>query len=636
MNSGNLKHFYIPDEQSIYLLSHQDAKKLKDWFLLCTEQLKLLGFKDIHLIGKGAFGFAFAGLYSPNLTEDGGVADSPALTEDGGVADLPAHGTEQVFKFSRINLPQHVHDRLEEEAYMLSLIKHPLVPAFIEFQRIKKQAILVMQRAKGEDLEQISIKLGPLPVHLLINIAVQLSDILLYLRSYQQQGHSKPIVHGDIKPSNIVFDAVSQTIGLIDWGSSVFAQIDPKGHYVGSNIMDLMSSDMQQTNARLGDLYFIGQEQLNGDLSSVRFDEQGLASTLYALASGQSSRFGHKVIGANALGLPVEFAKTISAMMSDDPKRRRQGGDYFINNMKHMKQLVLNENIHNAHIPLIPCWTRASHKEIDTVVYSSRKSFLRAQTGQVDIAPEHLNDQQFAKYYKNYMQGMGETEKAFVAAISRLGKYPVVGGLAVRWEEQGVFIDSSLHLYDVSVKAAFEASVNNVVHFARAIPKIGIFKCCLFNARQTLHIERLSESQSFVPDQLMQIPYELSETSLAEDESRTHSYFEDGDDPDELLALPPAMISVLRQLNSIHHTGCIIFEALPTHLKVHSDYTLLNHSMELEFKSLLKDIIDFIHNIEGVGISGFMKLPFRDTRFFEHQAQLPDKFYPANPNIALT
>ena len=43
MNAKGIKHFYIPEEQSIYLLSHTDAKKLKDWLALCTEQLSALG-----------------------------------------------------------------------------------------------------------------------------------------------------------------------------------------------------------------------------------------------------------------------------------------------------------------------------------------------------------------------------------------------------------------------------------------------------------------------------------------------------------------------------------------------------------------------------------------------------------------
>lgn len=614
LTPANIKHFYIPDEQSIYLLSHKDAKKLKDWFKLCTEQLQLLGYQDIELIGKGAFGFAFAGTVTKK-----NASQNSTLRE------------QQVFKFSRINLPQHVQDRLEEEAYMLSLVNHPFVPRLIEYQKIKKQSILVMDRAKGEDLEKISLKYGPLSVRLVIKIAAQLADILLYLRGHQQQGQSKPIVHGDIKPSNIVFDEISEQVGLIDWGSSVFAQIDHQGQFVGNNVMDLMSSDMQQTNARLGDVYFIGEEQLNGGLSSVRFDEQGLASTLYALASGQSSRFGHKVITPNSIGLPQELAKTLTAMMSDSPKLREQGGEYFIHNMQYMKNVVLNENIHNAHVSLIPCRVSPFEKEIDTVVYSSRKSFLRIEVYQAEQDLRLIDDAQFERYYKNYMQGMGDTEKAFVAAVSRLGKYPVVGGLAVRWEASGVYIDSNLNLYDVTLIKSFEASLNNVVYFARAINRIGVFKCCMFNARDTLHVERSDENSPFIPEKSMQVPYELSAVSLTEHDSRMHSYFEDGDDPDELLTLPKQLMAVIRQLNSIHHTGCIIFESLPTHLKIHSDYKLLNHGLELEFKSLLKDVIDLIPTIKGLGISGFMKLPFKDTRFFTHQGQLPDKFYPKDP-----
>lgn len=605
MSLADLKHFYIPDEQSIYLLSHKDAQKLKDWFQLCKEQLELLGYRNIELIGKGAFGFAFAGLDPSNK----------AL----------------VFKFSRINLPQHVQDRLEEEAFMLSQVEHQYIPTLIEFQRIKKQAILVMERAEGVDLEVFSLKHGPLSPRLIVKIADQLAQILIYLRSYRQNGIERPVVHGDIKPSNIVFDAKTECIGLIDWGSSVFAQLDEKGQFVSTNVMDLMSGDMQQTNARLGDVYFIGEEQLNGELSSARFDEQGLASTLYALASGQSSRFGRHVITPNSLGLPIELANILTAMLSNDPAKRRQGGDYFINNMHYIKNLVFAEQDNERYAALIPTWIHNKRKEIDTVVYSSRKSFLRVENEEFSSNLNYLNDAQFERYYKNYLQGMGETEKAFIAAVGRLGKYPVVGGLVVRWLPEGVYIDSSLNLYDPSLKRSFEISVNNVVTLARAIHRVGVFKSCMFNARDTLHLERDNQDVSFEATADMNIPYEKSHVPISEDQSRNHSYFEDGEDPDELLVLPAELLAIIRQLNSIHHTGCIIFEALPTHLKIHSYYTLLDHSMELEFKSLLKDIIDLLPKINGLGISGFMKLPYKDTRYFEHASSLPEKFYPRQP-----
>ena len=94
----------------------------------------------------------------------------------------------------------------------------------------------------------------------------------------EKDGAPAPIVHGDIKPSNLVFEEQSGHLSLIDWGSSVFAQLDHEGHYLSNNVMQLMSADLQTSNARLGDVYFIGPEQRSGALSSPRFDEQGVAS----------------------------------------------------------------------------------------------------------------------------------------------------------------------------------------------------------------------------------------------------------------------------------------------------------------------------------------------------------------------
>jgi non-specific serine/threonine protein kinase len=599
----NLQHFYIPEDQSIYLLSHADAQKLKDWFALCTQQLELLGYENIEMIGKGAFGFAFAG--------------------------VNVKGHQHVFKFSRINLPQHIQDRLEEEAFMLGQVRHSYVPALVQFQQIKRQSILVMQRAIGDDLEKVSLQRGPLPITDLLKIATQLAEILMALRTHATSQGLKPIVHGDVKPSNVVWDSDTQTIGLIDWGSCVYAQLDQSGQHINQNVMDLMSGDIQQTNARLGDVYFIGDEQLNGALSSPRFDEQGLASTLYALASGQSSRFGKKVIRPSSLGLPKFFADILEGLLSDQDSQRKVAGDAFFKHQYLFKHMVVdgNDEANRKQQALIPSWASLRNKEIETVVYSSRKSYLRQQITEQTDPLKYVNDAQFDRYYKNYLQGMGETEKAFVAAVSRLGKFPVVGGLVVRWQPEGVYIDSSLNLFEPELKYSFDMSVNNVVTLARAIHKEGVFKCCMFNARDTLHIERTTEDRAFRAEKGVKITFEKSQVSSFEDESRMHSYFEDGEDPDELLKLPAGLIKIIEELNSIHHTGCIIFESLPKHLKIHNYYKLLDHQQEQQFKRLLEQIIALVPNIDGSGISGFMKLPYKDTRFFEHQSKAPTRYY---------
>ncbi|PRY70943.1 protein kinase domain-containing protein [Halomonas ventosae] len=606
MTQASLQQFYIPEEQSIYLLSHDDARKLKAWVALCQAQLEQLGYRNIELIGKGAYGFVFAG--------------------------LTGLGEQYVFKFTRVNLPQHLQDRLEEEAFMLEQVDHPRVPKLIVFQRVRHQAILVMQRAPGFNMEEVSLRAGSLSPRLVVRIADQLADILRTLR--RESGPAgRPVVHGDIKPSNLVFDDADETIALIDWGSSVFAQLDASLQFVATNVMELMSDNLQQTNARLGDVYFIGEEQLNGALSSPRFDEQGAAATLYALASAQSCRFGHRAIPATSLGLPMEFARMLDGMLDPDPRTRMRAGDYFIREMPRLGRLVMLDLPTPQEAPLVPVWSRPAGREIDTVVYSSRKSFLREEGGRETL--NDVNDVQLDRYYKNFMQNMGETEKAFLAAVSRLGKYPVVGGLAVRWEADGVYIDTSLNLHDPALKQAFIAAVNNMVTLARAIHRRGIFKSCLFNARDTLHLDRESVEEPFGIVPGMRLHYEVSAVPELEDRSRLHSYFEDGPDPEEFLVLPEAIIASLEALNEIHHTGMIIFEALPEHLKIHSHYRLLDPSREAEFRRRLDDILDAVGLIEGLGVSGFMKMPYKDTRFFAHIERQPERFYPRDPRAAL-
>lgn len=609
MESRNLQHFYINEEQSFYLLSHRDAQKLKDWLELCKKQLRRLGYSDIELIGKGAYGFVFGGAGS--------------------------NGLQYVFKFARITLPNHIQDRLEEEAYMLSQLSLVHIPAYVDFQRVRGQSILMMERARGINLEELILKRGRLSARLVLKIAAQFAEILLALREDAEKKHRAPMIHGDIKPSNVVFDEETETIGLIDWGAAVYAQQDARRQFVNSGGLGALSSDLQETNAKLGDIYFIGQEQLNGALSSPRFDEQGVAGTLYALASGQSSRFGSKVITPGSLGLPVEFARTLEGMLDDKAGTRDKAGDYFLKNMRFMRNIVTEPRHNNVQtvnaLPLVPVWLSKEPQATDSVVYSSRKSFLRQEVSEkivADVDPTELD-----RYYKNYLEGMGDTEKAFIIAVSHLGKYPVVGGLAIRWNPGGMSIDSNINLCDPGLMPSFVTAVNNMVHLGRAINKTGVFKSCMFDARKTLHVERDDPLEPFAVKAGMAIGYEVMDSPADSRESRLHSYFEDGEDPDEMLELPFAIRKKLAVLNTIHHTGCIIFESLEYDLKVHNHFQLLDPERETEFAECLDDILQNLHLIEGLGVSGFMKLPYKDTKFFSHIGRQPDHFCARNPRV---
>ncbi|CAM3679952.1 MULTISPECIES: protein kinase domain-containing protein [Pseudoalteromonas] len=602
MKSKEIRNFYINEEQSVYLLSHHDAKKHRQWLNICIKQLTNLGYREVEMIGSGAFGFVFAGLDHQKLP--------------------------WVFKFSRITLAQSVRDRLEDEAFMLSQVDNPLVPKFYAFERIKKQGILMMARAMGEDLEKISLKKGRFGAAAITDLALKLRNVLIDLRSHKNGLNPQPIVHGDIKPSNLVWDETSRGLSLVDWGSSVYAQLDSDANPIASNIMDLMSGDISTTNARMGDVYFIGDEQMSGAKSSPRFDEQGVASTLYALASAQSCRFGAQVIPASSLGLPMELAKVIDGMLSKDKTIRDGAGDYFMRNMPSMAKAYLPElNLADDMRAQIPFWFGNADELPDTVVYSSRKQFLRQADHKQQLLD--VNDAQLDRYYKEFLFDTGDTEKAFLASISRLAKYPVVGGLSFHWKEDSLFIESSLIMHDESLGSAFTQAINNTVMLAQGISQKGLFKCCLFDARKTIQLER-DGTGAFKFEQLPELDYEVMNLASS-DVTRPHSYFEDGKDPDEQLQLPKKVIKCVFELNQIHHTGCIIFEALPDRMKIHHYYRLLDASKEVEFKRLLNKLMQYAVSITDVGVAGFMKLPYKNTREFGLCDKQPELFFPKDP-----
>ena len=486
----------------------------------------------------------------------------------------------------------------------------------------------MMARAIGEDLEKVSLKTGRFSAAQIMALAVRLRTVLIDLRSHKNGVNPQPIVHGDIKPSNLVWDANTDALSLVDWGSSVYAQLDSDGNPVASNFMDLMSGDLSTTNARMGDVYFIGEAQMSGEQSSPRFDEQGVAATLYALASAQSCRFGAQAIPASSLGLPKELAKVIDGMLSKSKAIRDGAGDYFMRNITTMAKMYLPELDKKQRKADIPFWY-GNDEQPDTVVYSSRKQFLR----QADLNQQLLdiNDAQLDRYYKEFLFDTGDTEKAFLASISRLAKYPVVGGLSFHWKDESMFVESSLIMHDESLGDAFSDAINNTVMLAQAINQKGLFKCCLFDARKTIQLER-DGTGAFKFDSLPELEYEVV-SMKANDITRPHSYFEDGKDPDEQLQLPKKVIKCVFELNQIHHTGCIIFEALPDRMKIHHYYRLLDSSKEVEFKRLLNKLMQYAVNITDVGVAGFMKLPYKNTREFSLCEQQQEHYFPKNPKL---
>lgn len=110
-------------------------------------------------------------------------------------------------------------EQFEREARVLSHLDHPNIPDFYDFikedEGERKRLFLVQELIQGQDLDSL-IQGGKYFTETeVIKIALEITEVLVYLHSF-----SPPIIHQDIKPSNIMLkDNRVDGAYLIDFGA---------------------------------------------------------------------------------------------------------------------------------------------------------------------------------------------------------------------------------------------------------------------------------------------------------------------------------------------------------------------------------------------------------------------------------
>lgn len=114
----------------------------------------------------------------------------------------------------------------DREARVLEHLRHPGIPAFIDHFTWQEGEGLwlctVQAQAPGRDLKALLSAGRHLSEAELLDIGIQLADILAYLH-----GLSPPLIHRDVKPSNILV-APDGRVSLVDFGA-VQRVIDARG-----------------------------------------------------------------------------------------------------------------------------------------------------------------------------------------------------------------------------------------------------------------------------------------------------------------------------------------------------------------------------------------------------------------------
>ena len=101
---------------------------------------------------------------------------------------------------------------LRQEAEIHRAVRHPLFPEYLDFQQEEGTGYLLMEYAKGINLDDFLRRGGRLTEQEAVGIAVQLAEGLRYLH-----GQPTGILFRDIKPGNIIF-MEDGSVKLVDFG----------------------------------------------------------------------------------------------------------------------------------------------------------------------------------------------------------------------------------------------------------------------------------------------------------------------------------------------------------------------------------------------------------------------------------
>lgn len=213
------------------------------------------------------------------------LADSSADTGDGAFAHAHA----------RHALPPAV-ERLA----------HPDISACYEVGQHGRLRYAVMALAQGTDLRLHTAAPNLLPLARVVSIVGRVADALAH-------AHARGVIHGDVKPANILVDAARNSVKLVDF---------PLHH--------------EYAGASGGTPAYLSPERLCGDAPSASSDQFALGVTLYRLACGQppfggrswpeiAYRVGHAPhtdARSHFATLPSSLARVIDQALAKHPDDR--------------------------------------------------------------------------------------------------------------------------------------------------------------------------------------------------------------------------------------------------------------------------------------------------------------------------
>jgi serine/threonine-protein kinase len=141
--------------------------------------------------------------------------------------------------------------RFQTEAALLASINHPGIATIYDLVSTPTQLVMVMELVRGETLEQLCDRMGPLS----LDRAAYVTDQVL---SALQHAHRAGIVHRDLKPANVMLTEMG--LKIMDFGVARARRAEriAESHIVGTPPYMAPEQALGQSVTEAADLYSVG------------------------------------------------------------------------------------------------------------------------------------------------------------------------------------------------------------------------------------------------------------------------------------------------------------------------------------------------------------------------------------------
>lgn|SRR3989338_1837440 len=175
---------------------------------------------------------------------------------------------------------------LIEETKAIWDLRHFAIPAVRDLFRLDDGTLaLVMSYIPGPTLEQVVNKAGCIDAENVAWITERILNALKYL-------HYNAVVHGDLKPQNIILQPESHSLTLVDYGMS---SIKPTDNSTSKGFTD----------------YFSPPEEVSGHTLLPESDFYGLGMTMIYMLGGGYDHVKRREVPVNLPGPMIDFIKRL-------------------------------------------------------------------------------------------------------------------------------------------------------------------------------------------------------------------------------------------------------------------------------------------------------------------------------------